>query len=133
MSRTTEQWEALLEGATEGPWKWDSHRVPTLYGTIPSSTGDYEFQVDVLDADHDGGCGCRQACELELHVSDADKALLAAAPESVAEVVRLRRELEEVRHDMQLLAEQSNSDPASNAYAEAENRLTTILNPKDKK
>lgn len=128
--RSTQEWEDVLEGTTEGSWKWSSHRVPTLYGTIPSSTSDYEFQVDVLDAEHGGGCGCRSACELELHVSEADKGLIALAPEAVAEVVRLRRELEALR---EFIDDRANGlrgvgeYVASMGHSEIAARITRIL------
>lgn len=93
--------EAALVGVTDGPWSWTSPRygVPTLEGWA----GDpelYRYDTEVLEADHRGECGCRSACELELSVSDADRAFIAAArdlvPELVAEVARLRSALSEV-------------------------------------
>lgn len=87
--------KAALVGVTDGPWLWTSPRygVPTLEGRA----GDpelYRYDTEVLEVDHHGECGCRSACELELTVSDADKAFIAAArdlvPELVAEVERLR-------------------------------------------
>ena len=91
--RSTAEWEAALEGTTRGPWTWDDHRVPSLTGR-GGSPETFEYESDVLEADHNGECGCRSACNLELNVNDEDKSLIALAPEAVAEVVRLRRELE---------------------------------------
>lgn len=71
MSRTTQEWEALLEGTTEGPWgwRWDEGLL-AIIGP--------DGQTVAIDAD----------------VRDSDA--LAAAPDAVAEVIRLRRELEEL-------------------------------------
>lgn len=86
MSRTTDQWEQLLEGTTPGPWKWDDDRVPTLHGRGGTSDT-YEYEVEVLEADHNGECGCRSACDLELNVSNFDKELIAAAPDLARTVI----------------------------------------------
>lgn len=132
MNRSTAEWEALTERITGGPWEWDDHRVPTLSGTYTSSEGTYTFQDAVLEADHDGGCGCRSACDLELNISEPDKKMIAVAPEAVAEVIRLRRELEELRSEMKRNARLSSAF-GSSGYIEIKiaTRITRILNPKE--
>lgn len=69
---TTDEWEALLAGTTPAPWRWYwDYGIIALEGadTMPVAT--------------------------DLHVHDSD--LLAAAPTSVAEVVRLRRAITDLR------------------------------------
>lgn len=72
--RSTAEWEAALEGTTPGPWGYyaprgrDGHYDP-IFGATP---GD----------------------EIALVKRPADWKIMAMAPEAVAEVVRLRRELE---------------------------------------
>lgn len=106
MSRTTEQWEALLEGTTEGPWgwRWDEGLL-AIIGP--------DGQTVAIDAD----------------VRDSDA--LAAAPEAVAEVVRLRRELEEISIGLDRKAERAQRNGAYSAavgYRETAKKITRILN-----
>ena len=72
--RTTESWEALLDGTTEGPWGW-------LWD---------EGLLAIVGPDE-------EAIAIDADIKNSG--MLAAAPEAVAEVVRLRRELEELRDD----------------------------------
>lgn len=87
---------AVQSGVTDGPWSWTTpqYGVPELMGRA-GDPETYEYDTEVLEASHSGECGCRSACELELSVSDADRAFIAAArslvPELVAEVEKLRR------------------------------------------
>lgn len=69
MSRTTQEWEALLEGTTPGPWRW--------------YWGNGIISVESVDT---------MPVATDLNVRDSD--VLAAAPEAVDEVIRLRWELE---------------------------------------
>lgn len=77
--RSTAEWEAALEGTTPGPWGYyaprgrDGHYDP-IFGATP---GD----------------------EIALVKRPADWKIMSMAPEAVAEVVRLRRELEQLRHE----------------------------------
>ena len=75
--RTTDEWQALLDGTTPGPW---GHYVPR--GT---------------DGHYDPVFGDVPGDEISLVKRPADWHLIAAAPEAVAEVVRLREELEALR------------------------------------
>ena len=72
--RTTESWEALLDGTTPGPWgcRWDEGHLAIV--------GPDEEAI-AFDAD------------------ERDSNLIVAAPEAVAEVVRLREELDQMRRD----------------------------------
>ena len=72
--RTTDDWEALLDGTTPGPWgcRWDEGHLAIV--------GPDEEAI-AFDAD------------------ERDSNLIVAAPEAVAELMRLRRELEELRDD----------------------------------
>lgn len=73
----------LAEKATRGPWRWTDHRVPDLVGR----GGDpdiYEYDTEVIEAEHHGECGCRSACELNLAVGPFDAEFIAAAdPQTV--------------------------------------------------
>ena len=90
------------EGATPGPWTWDGHRVPTLIGRA-GDPAVYSYDVEVIEADHDGECGCRSACTLHLRVRPQDADFIAHAREDItvllAEVDRLRAAL--ARHDVE--------------------------------
>lgn len=54
----------------------------------------YEYETGVLSIDHDGGCGCRSACHLDIEIADADAEFIANARADIAaliaEVRRLR-------------------------------------------
>lgn len=83
MTRTTEQWEQLLEGTTPGPW--DTYTVPGELrkpGYVAVEIGDREMPVPPRA----GGEGAA-----------LDAMLIAAAPAAVAEVVCLRREIAAMR------------------------------------
>lgn len=67
--RSTAEWEAALEGTTPGPWENREYGIGPLYADIYGSV----------------------ASE-----NQKDEELAALAPEAVAEVVRLRRELTKV-------------------------------------
>lgn len=77
-----------LDGITDGPWRWTTprHGVPDL----ECRAGDpdvYAYDQTVLEASHSGECGCRSACELELTITDADRAFIAAARTLVPELI----------------------------------------------
>lgn len=72
------QIEARAQAATEGPWTWDAHRVPTLSGRA-GDPATYAYDVEVVEAEHSGECGCRSACTLDLHVSPDDAEFIAHA------------------------------------------------------
>lgn len=85
---------ALADAATRGPWKWDGYRVPTLEGRA-GEPGEYEWDTEVLEASHDGECGCRSACTLELAVSEADAEFIAAAREAVPALLGVLDEVDD--------------------------------------
>lgn len=85
------------DAATRPPWYWYDERE--LVGRAGESDV-YEYDFVVLDIDHDGGCGCRSACHLQVEISDPDAEFIAAAredvPALVAEVRRLRAEADKL-------------------------------------
>ena len=72
--------------ATEGPWEWTQYRVPTLEGWKGDPAA-YRWQTEVLEADHNGECGCRSACQLELTVDPADAEFIAHARTDIPALV----------------------------------------------
>lgn len=123
MTDVVEQAKAALEGVTCGPWKWTDHRVPDLMGRA-GEPGVYEYDVEVLEAGHQGECGCRSACTLELAVGNADRAFIAAArdlvPELVAEVERLRAVVDgRVALDREYTDEELRRSPFVHAFKDA--------------
>ena len=78
--------KARAEAATDGPWKWDNRRVPTLNG-MAGSRDVYRYETEVIEADHNGECGCRSACQLDLTVGPADAEFIAHARTDVPALV----------------------------------------------
>ncbi|WP_166905954.1 hypothetical protein [Mycobacterium sp. DL440] len=98
MADVAQRARELLAGITRWPWQWNDYRVPDLMGRA----GDpdiYEYDIEVLEASHSGECGCRSSCELELTISDADKAFIAAAPQLVAELADKLSEIRQILAD----------------------------------
>lgn len=110
MTRTTDEWAALLDGTTPGPWFANVRGFGRIENIGPISTG---FSIgDGLECDED------------------DAELAALAPEAVAEVVRLRRELEELREVFVRAAEMMGKFeiPADRQQAQGfAGRITRIL------
>ena len=77
-----------LEDTTPGPWVWTRHDLDSTIRPFYS----------VIAVDHDGGCGCRRACDLQIDISDADRALIAAAPDLLARAADRIEQLERVRY-----------------------------------
>lgn len=82
---TTDEWEALLDGTTPGPWRVD----PTHPGTVEVADG--TLWVAEIYGD---GLGLEGA---DLDRAQADAAGIATWPDAVAEVVRLRRAMTRLR------------------------------------
>lgn len=85
--------DEALDGTTPGPWHWgDRTNLLGIGGDV--SPGGYVYSVDVLEIEHDGGCGCRRMCRMDVTLSDEDRTLIAAAPSLLAEardeIARLR-------------------------------------------
>lgn len=86
--------EGLCDGATRGPWAWTSHRVPDLVG-VTGERGVYEWETEVIEATHNGECGCRSACELELNIKAEDAEYIArTSPDVVRVLIQRIRDLE---------------------------------------
>lgn len=80
MTRTTADWQALLDGATElAPAPWES----------------FEHESFIRDCDNEPVIGYEVSC-----TTSEELALIASAPEAVAEVIRLREELEGLQEEM---------------------------------
>lgn len=92
--------DEALAGTTPGPWHWgDRTNLLGIGGDV--SPGGYVYSVDVLEIEHDGGCGCRRMCQMDVTLSDEDRTLIAAAPSLLAEardeITRLREGVERHR------------------------------------
>lgn len=101
--RSTAEWETALEGATPGPWMYNG----LFEGVI---AGDDITPKIIAQARY----------PLIPEVMRSDMSLIASAPEAVAEVVRLRRELETLRRDMR-------RQPSNALASEVGNAITIIL------
>jgi hypothetical protein len=99
--RSTAEWEAALDGTTEGKW--------------------IQAQGVEVWAEGDNGVNLYVGSAYRHNGSLEDNArLFALAPEAVAEVVRLRRELETLRRDMR-------HQPSNTLAADVGNAITIIL------
>ena len=90
---------ARLDAATPGPWHWDEHPVPTLHG-VGGSPDTYEYEAEVIEATHTGGCGCRAVCYLDLTIDRSDAEFIAHARTDLghllAEVDRLTQMIRDI-------------------------------------
>lgn len=90
MSMDTNAWKALLEGTEPGPW-----RASLLADGIEHEDGSSNYRGGIYPE------GQGSPPILVTNGMDKQNArLIAAAPAAVAEVVRLRRELEQLRDDL---------------------------------
>lgn len=89
--------KARAEAATEGPWEWTQYRVPTLEGW-KGDPATYRWQTEVLEADHNGECGCRSACQLELTVLPPDAEFIAHSRTDVPALVAAVEAVLELHH-----------------------------------
>lgn len=86
----------IANNATGRGWRWNQYKygVPDLVAT----TGDpdlYEYETEVIEADHWGECGCRSACTLELKIAPQDAEFIAATgPDIVLALIQRIRDLE---------------------------------------
>lgn len=96
-SETIASWERDAAAATGGPWTWDEHWLPTLSGhkVVPANDehDGYSYETEVIDAEHDGGCGCRRECLIELRVSPADRAFIATSRTAVPALASIVQDL----------------------------------------
>jgi hypothetical protein len=79
---------ARREAATDGPWQW-------IHSTPPSLEG--PNYATVIEAEHDGGCACRQLCEQRLEVTTEDQEFIAG---SWADVGWLLEHIEQQRRQL---------------------------------
>ncbi len=112
MTRTTADWRALLDGSTPGPWS-------------------YAWDGDVIESDGGKDVLWNSDCAVGWADKDIDVYLAASAPEAVAEVIRLREELEGLRdavksgHDS--IGLKRSNLPLRATLAEIHQTLTQIL------
>ena len=97
MSSRLSDIKARAEAATEGPWEWTQYRVPTLEGW-KGDPATYRWQTEVLEADHNGECGCRSACQLELTVLPPDAEFIAHSRTDVPALVAAVEAVLELHH-----------------------------------
>lgn len=119
--RSTAEWEAALEGVAEGTWEVGSSGTEVYYVTeygrgIIADTGSH---IAHMWPDDDSGA---------LDQAYADARLIALSRDAVAEVVRLRRELEELKGDLDYSAMCAKALGESGAVqASTAERVTRIL------
>ena len=107
MSSRLDEIKDRAAAATCRPWKWVNRRVPTLNG-MAGSRDVYRYETEVIEADHNGECGCRSACQLDLTVGPADAEFIAHArtdvPVLVAAVEAAMYAPREVGHDLYMVS-----------------------------
>lgn len=128
--RTTQEWEALLDGASKTPWVANPHGniFASVDGRKPEMDEPYDPQREIVIGRFDAHHVDRDV------LNPANSKLAAVAPEAVAEVVRLRREMEELRDEIQgrALTQRRNRElVAAVAGHETAKKITRILNPKE--
>lgn len=112
MSKTTQEWQQLLDGTTGGPWEWiDEPDDAHAQYIVDRKTGRMCISVEAI--------GFGSVYE------PSDPLLAAAAPEAVAEVVRLRRELEQLRDMYDALA--TGDCAVASQHRNSRDALTRIL------
>lgn len=81
---------ARAEAASRGPWRWESWR-DDLHHLIGrgGSPEVYEYDVEIIEPEHFGECGCRSACYLTNTVSKADREFIAHARTDVTQLLDL--------------------------------------------
>lgn len=87
--------EERAAAATRGPWRWTPYDVPDLVGRA-GDPDTYEYDIEVIEATHDHGCGCRRDCTMEFTIRPQDAEFIAHARTDIdaliVEVKRLRDE-----------------------------------------
>lgn len=85
---------AATAGVTRGPWHWVDYRNGTseLAG-VGGEPGVYEYATEVIEVDHDGGCGCRRECTIEMNIAAADREWIAAANPDIITALIAERDL----------------------------------------
>lgn len=123
MSRTTDQWEALLEGTSSGNW------VVRVGGVEVFAVTDHSRSFVADAGSHLLSCQGEALTEAR-----KDAVLIAAAPEAVAEVIRLREALEErlrvwnkVAEKLEVAEHMSNAEVVRHTIHVVEH----ILNPEE--
>ena len=116
---TTDEWEALLAGTTPGPWNAGKEEI---YGP---------YYAEVLAAETEtrgSGYMAYEAPRLAGERLDRDLPLAAAAPDAVAEVIRLRKAIAAVRDDyLAHIADYDEATVTHMCYGTAADTLTRIL------
>ena len=132
MTRTTEQWEQLLEGTTPGPWEIET--IPEMRYAHGETWEELGYHT--VCGEHGPLFATDEQTVEEAEQYDDNEAnirLAAHAPEAVSEVIRLRREIEAVRDDYQRSAEvdsllsQFSTVPLIPVFNDLADTLTHIL------
>lgn len=101
-----------VNAATGGPWKEDRSSDGENFFGFSTQEG----YRSVLDIGHDGGCACRRSCELEIEISDSDRAFIAASRTDAAKGLKALKEALDIAAG---IAEDADSDPAAARAASA--------------
>ncbi len=117
MTRSTADWQALLDVATPGPW-WDTAQCNVtakegLVAYVSNREGADPSEVPAL----------------------SDATLIAAAPEAVAEVIRLRESMTEIAQGLYGHAHNARKNGeyvAAVGYSEAADRIYKVIDGKKK-
>lgn len=119
MGRTTDEWAALLDGTTPGPWNVSGGWI---YGPR------YAQVIVAETARRGSGCMSYEVPVLVGECIDRDLPLAAAAPDAVAEVIRLRRAIASVRDKHLRLADEMRPGIAHTVTKSYADNLGRILN-----
>ncbi len=112
-----EKADAIQKGVTNGPWTietWADGRIFAINGR-KGDPETYEYDTEVLEADHSGECGCRSSCELTVTMSDADKHFVTEARTLIPE---LNQTLKDVLESVRMSAECGTSPELTLAYVQ---------------
>ena len=88
-----ERADAIQEGVTRGPWKIESWAEGRIF-SIVGRGGDpefYEYDTEVMEAEHYGECGCRSSCELSKRFVIESRTLIPELNQTLKDVLEAVR------------------------------------------